>query len=397
VLLQCHASESHGNMTILKSKLKVVLFTGLVLFGIISVGHARNYRVVSAKPSQDKLKELNEQILQYEAEVGRLQEESNTLSNQIAQYDAQINLAELRINQTYEKIANLGSRIDELEVSLGALTKAFSERAEQTYKLARLNKPYLLLLSANDLPNTVSNFHYLSRIQEADSDLLARLEEAQGKYRVEKSDQEDLQIELEKQQSQLERQKTAKNTLLLVTKNDEKRYQSLLSKARAEIVAIQSIIAGKGEETEVGPVGTGERVASIIPGASSCSDGGHVHFEIAKDGAYSNPASFLSQKEITWNNAPDGPFDFTGSWSWPLNDPIRITQGYGMTHYANSGYYGGKPHTGIDMTNRNDYTVKAVRPGKLFQGAISCRGGALQYVRVEHDDGYSSYYLHVNY
>ena len=80
-----------------------------------------------------------------------------------------------------------------------------------------------------------------------------------------------------------------------------------------------------------------------------------------------------------------------------MNDPIRITQGYGMTYYASVlKYYGGSPHTGLDMVN-DDYGVKAVRPGTLYQGAIGCGGGTLRYVRVKQDDGYDTYYLHVNY
>ena len=50
------------------------------------------------------------------------------------------------------------------------------------------------------------------------------------------------------------------------------------------------------------------------------------------------------------------------------------------------------------MVNRDNYTVKAVKKGTLYRGGISCRGGTLQYVRVDHaDDEYDTYYLHVNY
>ena len=71
-----------------------------------------------------------------------------------------------------------------------------------------------------------------------------------------------------------------------------------------------------------------------------------------------------------------------------------------MTYFAQQLlYYSGRPHTGLDMVNNDkDWTVKAVKPGTLYRGAIACGKGTLRYVRVKHDsEGYDTYYLHVNY
>ncbi len=353
---------------------------------------------ISAETPEEKINRLRGEIEQYEGELSRLESQAATLSNQIAQYDAQIRLTTLKVEETEEKIFLLGGRINQLETSLEALSDAFASRAVQTYKIARLNQPFALLISAEDLSQAVSSFHYLQKIQEADRGLLTRLEEAQINYIDEKVDQEVLQKELESQKEVLGDQKISKAKLLEITKNDELRYQQLLTKARAEFDAIQAIIAGKGEETEVGNVGEGDKIASIIVGSSTCSSGGHVHFEVVKDAVHQNPANFLIPKAVTWDNSPDGTFSFSGSWQWPINDPIRITQGYGMTYYASSlKYDGGAPHTGIDMVNQNNYLVKAARGGTLYRGAIACGGGTLKYVRVEQGDGYDTYYLHVNY
>lgn len=344
------------------------------------------------------VEELQKEIQQYEAELQRLVSQSKTLSNQIAQFDAQIKLTTLKINQTEEKILLLGGRIDALEESLQSLNKAFGERAVETYKMSRFENNFFYILTAPAVDDVVSRFHYLQKIQEADRNLLTRLQNAQDTYIGEKEDQEELQATLTKQKADLDSQKAAKAKLLSITRNDEKRYQDLLSKARAEIEAIQSIVAGQGKETEVGRVSEGARIASIIPSASACSSGGHLHFEVVKDKSHQNPASFLSSKGVAWDNSPDGQFAFTGSWPWPMNDPIRITQGYGMTYYAGTlKYYGGGPHTGIDMVNPGDYTVKAVKPGTLYLGSIACGGGTLKYVHVKQDDSYDTYYLHVNY
>ena len=50
------------------------------------------------------------------------------------------------------------------------------------------------------------------------------------------------------------------------------------------------------------------------------------------------------------------------------------------------------------MVSEGNLDVKSVKDGKLFRGSISCGGGTLKYVHVKHkDDGYDTYYLHVNY
>ncbi len=369
-----------------------ILFSLLLTAGLFKIGS--HFVAVKA----DQLQEINDQIKQYETEISRLKSQANTLSNQIAQFDAQIRLTTLKIQETQEKILLLGGRISQLEISLEALTEAFATRATETYKMTRLGDSLIMLITASDLGEVVSRYHYLQRIQEADRDLLVRLQEAQDVYEEEKDDQESLQAQLEEQGKVLGAQKTAKAELLAITRNDEKRYQNLLAKARAELAAIQAIIAGRGEETEVGPVSEGSRIASVIPSVSACSSGAHLHFEVVQGGAHQNPANVLIPKSVIWDNTPDGQFGFSGSWQWPLNDPIRITQGYGMTYYASVlKYYGGSPHTGLDMVNSNDHTVKAARSGTLYRGAIGCGGGTLRYVRVQQGNGYDTYYLHVNY
>ena len=382
-------------MIFAKRRLPIILLTSILIVLSLIVFPLRN---AIADEQSDKLQKLNDEISQYEKEVEKLRDQANTLSNQIAQFDAQINITTLKISQTEEKISSLGDRIDRLEVSLQSLSSAFSSRAAETYKRSKVSEPVYMIISANDMSDAVSTFHYLQKVQEADRSLLVRLQKAQGTYKTEKLDQEDLQDELEEQKSALGAQKTAKAELLQVTRNDEKRYQQLLAKARAELDAIQAIIAGKGKETEVGHIDQGSRIASVIPGSSACSSGGHLHFEVVKDSSHQNPTNFLSNKGVEWDNAPDSPFSFNGSWQWPVNDPVRITQGYGMTFYASTlRYYGGAPHTGIDMVNQSDYSVKAVKPGTMYRGSIACGGGTLRYVHVEHEDGYSTYYLHVNY
>lgn len=343
------------------------------------------------------LSDIQVEIERYEKELGRLSAQAKTLSNQISQFDAQINLATLKISETEEKISLLGGRIDQLEGSLNSLTNAFSTRAVETYKMARLGNQFLLLVLAKDVNQAVSRFHYLQKIQEEDRSLLERLQTAQTIYIREKEDQVDLQNELENQKVNLTIQKKEKANLLAVTRNNEKRYQELLAAARAEL----AVVLGQGKETFMRNVSEGETIGRIIPAASGCSSGQHLHFEVHQGDSIQDPNNFLRSISFTYDYGPDqygyyGTVNPHGSWNWPMNEPIQINQGFGSHSFAKTFYPGGV-HNGIDIDSGSSSTVKAVKAGKLYGGSYQCGGrypGALLYAKVEHDGGLTTWYLH---
>ncbi len=371
-----------------------------IVFSIFFFGFVNFLAKADNCDASCQLRQIQDQINQYQGKINALKVQSNTLSNQIAQFDAQIRLAELKIQETEGQISLLVTRIDQLQGSLDSLSNAYEARVKESYKMGRVGEPILILITAPDLDNAVTRFHYLRKLQEADHNLLIKLASAQKNYKKDKTDFEVLKKNLQNEKDNLDSQKAAKSNLLSVTRNDEAKYQQLLQSAQAELEAIQTIISGQGVETQVGHVNEGDKIASIIVGLSACSSGTHLHFQVSQSQQNQNPANFLIPKSIIWDNKPDGPFSFGGSWQWPVNDPIRITQGYGMTYYAKIlNYYGGAPHTGIDMLNDNgDLTVKAVKNGTLYRGGVPCKGDTLRYVHVHNDDaGLDTFYLHVNY
>ncbi|HLE48808.1 MAG TPA: hypothetical protein VI819_02135 [Patescibacteria group bacterium] len=380
----------------------------LLIAVLISAAVLLRTKSVSAETEEEKLQRLSQEIQQYENEIKRLSAEADTLSNQVAQYDAQIKLTLLKISQTEEKINLLGGRIDQLEISVSALGDAFSERASKTYKMSRFSEGYMLFLQFDTISDAFSSFHYLKRIQQSDVDLLERLNKAKVTYEEQKSDQETLQNELIVQQKSLNSQKTAKAKLLEQTKNDEKKYQQLLASARSEYEAIVAIISGKGTETRVGHVNEGDRIASVIQGPSCNSSGEHLHFIVSTNGAAQNPFNYL-RGGIGYENcsgsacgSSDGdPFNPSGSWSWPLNEPIKYSQGFGSTWAVRNTWVGRvySFHNGIDIDSNSSPSVKAVKAGELYRGSFSGSNGcALRYVKVNHDDSdLETYYLHINY
>lgn len=347
---------------------------------------------------------------------GKLQEVSSqkiTLSNTIALINGKISVQQLEIDQLVSQITTLereinalSDRISGLNLSLDRLSEMLVDRVRVQYQHAQVS-PITLLLSSNSFGEFISQYRYLRMAGHQTALAMARAENQRLEYDEQKALKETKQMQVEKKRNQLEAQKqelskqrSEQQFLLNQTKNDEAKYQEQLARTLAELRAIQSIIAGQGNESQVRDVKEGEKIASIIVGSSPCSNGTHLHLEVVKNGMNFDPAGYLKPIDASWNNQPDGPFSFTGDWNWPLNDPAKINQGYGMTYYARVvRAYGGSPHTGIDMASKGaDYTVKAVKDGTLYRGSIACGGGLLRYVKVAHKDSeVNTYYLHINY
>ncbi len=349
----------------------------------------------------------------WQQKIDEKKQAANTLSGVISVLNGQIVVQELQISQTKLEIERLvteiqvlNQRISGLNVSLDRLTSVLIERVGASYKRRHTN-PLNVLLISDSLNSFFSKYKYLQVTQKHTTELMKQAESEKIQFDEQKALKEKKQEEVDakkgkllQQQNTLTKQRAEQQVLLQQTKNDEARYQAELAKTLAEQAALSSIIAGNGNETKVGEVKEGDHIATIISGSSTCSNGTHLHLEVVKDGGHRDPAQYLKPISAIWNNSPDEAFGFGGDWNWPLNDPAKINQGYGMTWYARvRRSYGGNPHTGIDMMSKNgDFTVKAVKEGTLYRGSIACGKGLLRYVKVDHKDGdISTYYLHINY
>jgi len=356
---------------------------------------------------QAKIDALKAQIDELQNKISGLKGEQNTLARSIAVLDSQIQLNEVEIEKTVfeigvmeRQIDDLSQRIEGLEVSLGDLSKLLVNRIQRQYKQSQAD-PVTLFFASTGITEFVKEQRYMGQARAHTEDLMMAAEYKRQVYDEEKTTKEEKQQTMEAlrqrlslQQNSLGEQKSTKQSLLNITKNNEKLYQQQLASALAEYQAIQSIIAGGGDESKVRDVKQGESIASIIAGPSACSTGAHLHFEVVRSGAHMNPANYLKGADTIGVG-----LSFSGDWEWPLNNPARITQGYGMTEFAKSGFYGGGGHTGIDMLSKTsgNWEVLSVKDGELYRGSIRCGGGNLRYVRVKHADDVSTYYLHVNY
>jgi len=321
----------------------------------------------------DEVSDLQNKITEYEKQISDLQKQSNTLSQQISLMDSQIKVAALKISQTQaqiktteKEIATLSGKIVALDGSLDYLSKVLLSRVTETYKKGKIDA-FVLLVSSKSFSDFITQYRYLQAVQFHDRQLLISMEQTRTNYDEQKQLKEKLQADLKvlqnkliSQKKQLDVQILDRKKLLTETKGKEAEYQKILEATRQELEAIQQIIAGKGSETEIGKIKEGERIASVISGASPCSTGTHLHFEVRENNDLRNPFSYLKNIGLTDQSGGDS-HSASGSWNWPLNEPIFLNQGYGSnTSAIRSKIVWYNFHTGIDIVS-NDRMVKSVK------------------------------------
>ncbi|MDD2822918.1 MAG: hypothetical protein PHQ59_02440 [Candidatus Daviesbacteria bacterium] len=355
---------------------------------------------------------LNDLIAKYQKQLNDAKGQEKTLKSQLTFIDTQAKVTELKMTEAENQIAkldheinDLANRITRLSSTVDDLSQVLLNRIVQTYKYGNYSA-IDLLFSTNGFTDLLEKVKYISVAQANDKKVLYQLQATKTTYNDQKVDKQSRQIAQEKlrkdlkvYQAQLDDQKKSKEDLLRITKNDESVYQQKIIEAQQEQSAILAILHGQGNEIPMGPISKGATVGYIINGRSACSSGTHLHFEVHNGDSLQDPNNYLSNTDYKYaagdGGQDAGPISPHGSWDWPLNSQIMITQGYGMTPYARAGAYSGGPHTGIDMYSSSGLAVKAVKDGTLSKGGIRCGSGTLYYKRVDHSDGTKSYYLHV--
>jgi len=331
-----------------------------------------------------------------------------SLSSEIAVMDNQISLTEARIAATEQQIELLQNDIDitedkisSSEIDIDKISKALLNRAKVSYQYGDI-EPWQIILTAGSIDNFFTRLKYLKIIQYYDQKNVLAAEQSRVNYSNQQnilSEKQNkakaLSEQLESYNNQLEQEKGNKNALLEVTKNDESRYQKLIAQVQAE----RAIVFGGGKDVFMREVNQGDSIGAISSWGTSpgCSTGAHLHFEVGKSGSLQDPNNYLSSTNFQYANNYNSDLyrniNPQGDLPWPLNSPIQINQGFGAQ--PNSSFYGPSGHTGIDMNSLSSATVKSVKNGKLYGGSYQCSGGPLYYAKVEHDEGLTTWYLHV--
>lgn len=349
---------------------RILIFgTLLLLAGVFLPFTARVFanedirRQIDEKSSE--IKRLEEDVKRYQGELADAERSANTLQGQIKlvdqtikRLDADIRVTNAKISRTTLEIQSLGTEIgvaeDSIAVDRKRLAALVAELAERDQE-----PPLTTFMKYASISAFFTGLDELVQIQDELNGVIAELRLNREQLTDQKGRAEGKRAELASLARDLGDQKTiqagerkTRANLLAETRNQEKRYQQLLTDAKKKRQALESEI----ESLEASLRATFDR--SLLPKAGN------------------------------------------GVLGWPLPDPIFITQYFGNTDFARGGAYGGKGHNGVDFRASNGTgvfsteqgTVRAV--GDTDQGCRRVSYG--KWVLIDHPNNLSTLYAHLS-
>ncbi len=354
----------------------------------------------SASAVDDKIRQLQEKIGQLENQEGSLSKEIGILNNSIELTNLQISAKKGTIAKLEVEIQEITQQIERIEENLRIQISHYQIRIPYTYK-SQVTPQFGVLLLTDNIESAIYKAQFFSRMQKISSQNLIALKKTQNGFAQQKdlreskkTQQESLKNELVADYLKLDSQKKQKQQMLTDTKNSEAVYRTLLAQAMAERQAIEKAIINS---TQVGPVKKGDPIALFgNSGYPGCSTGPHLHFEVRQSGSWVNAESYLSGRDVSDDQNGGTSHIGSGSWDWPLEGDIVVTQRYGKTPYSWRYAYSGGIHTGIDMVSNTSTVIRAPADGTLYSSSESCGSGSIIKIKyIEHGNGITSFYLHV--
>jgi murein DD-endopeptidase MepM/ murein hydrolase activator NlpD len=302
---------------------------------------------VMPAPAQDLQSQLDakqQELAEAEDEQGVLTTEIDRYSNRIEQLQGEVAVLRNREAMVEEQLAEKQRELDlerhYLEVLRERLQHSLHVLEERLVAIYKSDTPDVLtvILEADGFAEMLDRYEYLQRIEERDSDIVARVRELRDetqetvqRIRAARDEIAAKERELERTRLELEREEAA-----LADARDER--QAALSQVEAHIEHLEGNISGLDDQIQ-------EQLAS----ASTA--------------------------------LPAGPSSSSGM-IWPVNGPV--TSGFGMRW--------GRMHEGVDISVPAGTPIHAAKSGVVAIAAPT--GGYGNYTCINHGGGLSTCYAH---
>lgn len=334
----------------------------LVLAAQPTFVHSESPEEIRRRELQELYQELEERQDRIRNDLNVTRAEKDSLQKEVNQVRGQINYMESLIRSTETKIELTDLEIVDIQGNIGDTQKAIDSRRAAIGELIAIRDQQDqdgLLINLIRFERISDFFQQIQDVVTIHTRLLGIISELKG-YRValeldktslvgKKGSLEQLSADQEHQQYGLIVAKSAKDRVLRETKGKESEYQKQLTQIEKE----KETLFKELRELELKIIHGGLYIVHITA-ESVPPPGTHIF------------------------HRPDG----------------LITQGFGMTHYARHGAYGGAPHNGVDIASGYGNPIRSIGDGRIV--ANGSNDGWGNWVAIQHNNNMVSVYAHMS-
>ena len=364
-------------VSVLAGVMAAIMLLSLILSLIPTKAHALSSSEIRKQLNvlKDEKKEIAAQIKEVRGQVNANEDEIEALVAQKDNIDQEITLLHQQVDNINQQmaayallIADKQDELDNAQVRLDYLNEKSKERIRAMEEEGALSY-WSIIFKANDFSDLLDRLDMIQEINAADQRRLADIAEAKryvesSKLELarEKDELEAAREELYDAESVLEEKRAEADGILtdLIAKGDE--FQAMLDESEDLQADLMKEIAKKEKELKAQEYK--EWLATYVP-----------------------PTTLPSGTDTTPSNqAPS-----SSGWIKPLKS-YTITSPFGMRKHPVLGYE--RMHEGVDMSAPAGTPIYAAKSGKVTTASYQ-KGGAGNYVAINHGDGFSSVYMHM--
>lgn len=357
-------------VSILAGVLAVIMVLGLVAGVLPGLVNAK-----SVSELQSQVDELNKQHKELEKEISKLEGKLSSNLDSMEKIVAQKNTIDQEIFLLYSQMANLNEQIaaysrliadkqDELDAAqerLDALNKKNKERIRAMEEDGGLNY-WSVLFKANDFADLLDRINMIEEIAASDQRRLKEMSDTAKEVAEAKQTLEEKRVELEQSKTKLEESQK---------KQEEKRAEA--DKLLAKLVA------------------TGEEYQKLLDKAEAEASKVDDKLDDAKDDLKDAKYQQWLSTSVPSNSSSGSSSNTVGGKTWLR--PCKFTRVSSPFGWRIHPIYGDRRfHYGIDLSASQGTPIVATRAGVVTRAYYSSSGGYT--VEIDHQDGYSSKYLH---
>ena len=366
------------------------LIAAAVALGAVLAGAPAKVNALSSDELQDQIEDLERRNEQIEAQLAELEQQNldnlsemeqvirqkGNIDHQITLLNAQIRVTEEQIAAYTVLIADRQAELDEAQARYDALTEKNRERVRAMEENGTLSY-WSVLFKASSFADFLDRLNMMEEIARADKQRLEEMDraakavaEAKELLQSQKAELEATRNELDLTRAELEAKRQESDALLadLVARGVE--YQMLLE---------------EGEER------LAQQMLELAQKEMEFTEALRKEWEAAHP--TTQPTDPDNDSGTSGDSGSSGP-QYSGDWVIPCDyayvsspfDPNRL--------HPILGYV--RPHNGIDLAANMGTPVYATRSGTVTVADYEW-DGAGNYVFINHGDGFSSVYMHMDY